>query len=396
MASIFSSINFADFWKIFTQRNHENFPKPILSATFTTFKGDKKSRKRYQLHPSRLVQLDSTDQPKKYADLNLRTFKPFIESSSAGESYLFRLDSHEFYVDSEEILNEWINHLRKKCILDSFEDDFILIKTIGKGGTSTVYLAEEISTRKEFAVKCLNKESMIKHDSEVWNLSEEIKIHQGINHDKIAKLHYVYEDSIFIYMVMEYLPYGDLCKRLLVKKKFDDDTCAKFMKDLLETIDFLHSQNIVHRDLKLENIVMTEADGCDFKIIDFGLAYSSCATQSKKCGSPGYLAPEILDDRRYDNKIDIFSAGVILYVLLYGKQPFIARNTDKVLLKNWQCEYNVNKKISVGAAEVLILMLEREPEYRPTASQILHHPWFKRNCVLSWDSNKSNVTSQGL
>ena len=380
----------------FSPRTLKNLPEPILSASLTTFKGKKKIVQNCQLHSSTLVKLDAFNNPKKYTTLNLKVFKPFIESSEAGELYLFRLGSDEFYVNSEEILDQWTKYLSKKCILDNFEENFIIIKQIGKGATSVVYLAEEIATRHEFAVKCIDKAELIKHRNGVKNVADEIKVNQEIKHANIAELYYVYEDNSFVYMVMEYLPLGDLYKRITIKKALNDDTCAKFMKNLLETIDYLHSNDIVHRDLKLENIIMTGITDYDFKIVDFGLAYSSCATQSIKCGSPGYLAPEILENRRYDNKIDIFSAGVILYILLYGKQPFHAKNIEKVLLKNYECVYKINNSISDGANEVLKMMLQRDPESRPNALQILEHPWLKRNKICSCASIATNSSCKEL
>ena len=192
---------------------------------------------------------------------------------------------------------------------------------------------------------------------------------------------------------MEYLPFGDLYGRIRTKKKFDEETTSKFMRSLVMTLEYLHSKHIVHRDLKLENIMMAQENDFEFKIIDFGLAYLSSATQSTKCGSPGYVAPEMLYNFRYDNKIDIFSAGVIMYILLSGKHPFQARNITNILQKNIECKFTVDKKISEGAAELLNLMMEPDPDLRPTASQILEHPWLNasKRPLYSWVTGYSEL-----
>lgn len=174
---------------------------------------------------------------------------------------------------------------------------------------------------------------------------------------------------------MEYLPEGTLCKRLNKKEKFDEASAKTLIRGLLETLDYLHKKNIVHRDLKLENLMMVNEEDNEIKLIDFGLAFNCSCVQGSKCGSPGYVAPEIMLSNCYNSKVDVFSAGVVLYLLLVGKHPFEGRNDRKIMENNIMVKYKISKKISMGAQDVVRLMLTQDPELRPSARELLQHPW---------------------
>ena len=397
MVSIFSSIGCPSFWINYPHNSRYSLAGLIFNASLSTSTSPAKIFKTYHLFPTVLVRMDSFNKPKKYTAISLKTMEPFILQENQGVSYGFRLGSQEFFVETEESLNDWVLHLSKRCVLTHIEEELVFIKIIGKGSSSKVYLAEHIDTRKKFAVKCIAKKILLKHENGLRNLAEEIRIMKEIKHDSIAELYFVYENTKSVYLVMEYLPFGDLYGRISQKKKFDEETTSKFMRNLVLTLEYLHSKHIVHRDLKLENIMMAQENDFEFKIIDFGLAYLSSSTQSTKCGSPGYVAPEMLYNFRYDNKIDIFSAGVIMYILLSGKHPFEARNITNILQKNIECKFSVNKKISEGATEILKFMMEPDPDLRPTASQILEHPWFNisKRPLYSWASGYSELGTVG-
>lgn len=174
---------------------------------------------------------------------------------------------------------------------------------------------------------------------------------------------------------MEYLPEGTLGKRLNKKGKFDEASAKTLIRGLLETLDYLHSKDIVHRDLKLENLMMVNETDHEIKLIDFGLAFKCTCLESSKCGSPGYVAPEIMLNESYDSKVDVFSAGVILYLLLVGKHPFEGRNEKKIMENNILVNYKMSKKLSQGAQEVLRFMLTQDPEMRLSARELLQHSW---------------------
>lgn len=396
MASLFASSTCANFWHKSSQFLSQKPPEAEFSGSLCTVKNSIQKNRQFEVHRNKFVCLSAFKIPQKYTELTFKILEPFIEESNSAPKYGFRLGSKDFFVSSSITLDEWLSHLSSKCILKTFEEDFVIIKTIGQGSTSTVYLAEQLDSHKSFAVKCVNKQNIHLHPNGLNNLLEEIRILQRISNEFIAKLYFVYESTNFVYMIMEYLPHGDLYKRIQSQKKFDEDTCAKFLRNLLEALEYLHTNDIVHRDLKLENLLMAGENNFEFKIIDFGLAYERSDEQNTKCGSPGYVAPEMLWNKRYDNKIDIFSAGVVLYILLTGKHPFCGRSTKNVFKNNAECRYKISKQLSNAAADVIRLMMEPDPELRFNAKQLLEHPWLgfgKRATVMTCYSGISNVGS---
>lgn len=139
-----------------------------------------------------------------------------------------------------------------------------------------------------------------------------------LNHENIIKLHEVHESDTSIYLVLELLRGGELFERIVKRGIYTERDAAILMKKLLSALDYMHCKGIMHRDIKPENLILKETDNnFEVKIADFGLA--TVVTQGdylfKRCGTPGYVAPEILADEKYDQKVDIFSAGVILYIL---------------------------------------------------------------------------------
>lgn len=139
-----------------------------------------------------------------------------------------------------------------------------------------------------------------------------------MNHENIIKLHEVHENDTNIYLVLELLRGGELFERIVKKGIYTEKDAAVLMKKLLSALDYMHSKGIMHRDIKPENLILKDPDNNhDVKIADFGLAtvVSQGEYLFRRCGTPGYVAPEILADEKYDQKVDIFSAGVILYIL---------------------------------------------------------------------------------
>jgi len=140
-----------------------------------------------------------------------------------------------------------------------------------------------------------------------------------LNHENIIKLYEVHESETNIYLVLELLRGGELFERIVKKGIYTEKDASILMKKMISALDYMHSKGIMHRDLKPENLVLKDSENnYDVKIADFGLAtvvVSQGEYLFKRCGTPGYVAPEILADEKYDQKVDIFSAGVILYIL---------------------------------------------------------------------------------
>lgn len=309
----------------------------------------------YNLTSTALIQLNAQGLPKKFVYINWKTLDPFYEENETGNQYGFQLGTKFFYVNSSKQLDIWLLWLKRVTILTTFEEDYIIIKEIGIGSTCKVYLVHDIETKKEYAAKCIEKSYFSDHKLGLRNVIQEIKTLFALNHPFIAKLYYVYETPDCVYMIMDYFPNGDLFQRIKVKKTFSGESCARFAKNMIDVLDYLHSKSIVHRDIKLENIMMTSNNDYEFKLIDFGLSYESTQNNYERCGSPGYIAPEVLNNFEYSSKIDVFSAGVVLYILITGNHPFNARNSEKILERNRNCVYNSNS-IQICLLETLLII----------------------------------------
>ncbi|CAG9335834.1 unnamed protein product [Blepharisma stoltei] len=145
-----------------------------------------------------------------------------------------------------------------------------------------------------------------------------------LNHPNITHLHQVFESDTHIYMILDYAKGGSLYEKIIKKQTLPETSVLKFCRELLKVLKYLNSKKIVHRDIKLENILLdSQDDNLDFKLADFGLATKITGELTLRCGSPGYIAPEILRKEKYGYKVDIFGAGVIYILYLQGKCHFL-------------------------------------------------------------------------
>jgi tRNA A-37 threonylcarbamoyl transferase component Bud32 len=375
MKSVFTSRDYETNWSPVFEDSGLVFSEPTLELFLSQKVKGSLKRSLYHISNPYLLEISQSGSVESYLDVSLMLFEAFIEDSDSGVKPGFHLNGRVFYTESEEDLDLCIKVFQKICVFCHIEDYFVQIKEIGVGSTSIVYLAEDIQKKNQFAIKCIKKSYLVKPQS-LRNLTNEIKIMRKIDHKNICKLYSVFEDDDQVYLVLEYVQYGSLLKLVSDFGALDEKVAVRFMRSFVETLEYLHSNDIVHRDLKLENILISKnLEEIDFKIIDLGLAYISQYPQRRKCGSPGYVAPEMLRDEEYDNKIDIFSTGVVLYIILHGKHPFEARDLKKILTKNLECRVKVKKQVSELAADCLKSMLDPLPEMRPRSSQLLEHPW---------------------
>ena len=237
-------------------------------------------------------------------------------------------NSQDFYVKSAEELEKWLDQLSPVALMTDIQQDFELGEEIGRGNYAIVVSAKQAVDGKTVAVKTITKATVSESHSSLSSLVDEITLMRKLSHPRILRLLYIYEDDTTLYLVLEYAGGGDLFHRLVAKGKYSEAKSAEFMKEFLAAVAYMHKQGVVHRDLKPENVLMMSEDSdTDFKIADFGLAaeYREGEEQlSLRCGSPGYVAPEILLKQTYDSKVDIFSAGIILYIMYRSRQAFRA------------------------------------------------------------------------
>ncbi|CAG9327732.1 unnamed protein product [Blepharisma stoltei] len=345
--------------------------------------------------------------PKKMCIISWKLLSVFTEESENGPRHGFSLSSgkvsHDFYPITPLKLQTWVKHLSIYAIATRLQDHYLIVKEAGHGSTSTVFLGIEKETQQKFAIKSISKEILVFNKRALPALINEIEFMRVLSHPRLVKLHKIYEDEQHVHLILDYMEHGDLFARLTRRGSFSEETAIKFTKNLLEVIEYVHSKNIIHRDLKPENILMMDKENdVDFKIADFGLATTSSKDLTSRCGSPGYAAPELLWKTPYGFKVDIFSIGVILYVLLTGRAPFYGRNVQELLVNNRECNINFYEKhwknISVEAMNIVVKLTEKDPNLRYTATEALAHPWFikKENKKRTSKRATSNVVKDNL
>lgn len=274
------------------------------------------------------------------AALDWTLLTPFEEQSARGNQYGFTLKGRgapvDFYTKTQEELTTWIDHLELCCVLTDLNDDYSLLRQIGAGGQAHVYLGESLASGRQVAIKRFEKSYLNQSEKRLESLMGEIEIMRKIAHPRVVQLYQVYEDESAVSLVMEYIPGEELFQNLLHQGRFHPSDGKLFAAHLLDLLEYLQSQHILHRDLKPENIIIPNpSNRADFKLIDFGFAVQYTGQLiCNSCGSPGYIAPEVITERRAGESVDLYSAGVILYVVLCGCSPFYAKTRAEVMKLN--------------------------------------------------------------
>jgi len=236
-----------------------------------------------------------------------------------GLKFIKKKAYEELFVKDEESAVKWYNALKKYCILTKFRLYFETIKVIGKGNFAKVFLVERKSDKKQFAVKVFSKSVVMADPMEKKCLLYEIKMMRSVNHYRVMKLHELYEGENYIYCLIELYQGSDLLKAIIRKGGQPESKALTVIFQLLEGLSYLHTMHIMHRDLKPENIMFKGPNETpDVGLVDLGFATLEADYRNLfvRCGTPGYVAPEVLNDKDYNCKADIFSAGVIFYIML--------------------------------------------------------------------------------
>ncbi|CAD8151535.1 unnamed protein product [Paramecium octaurelia] len=327
-----------------------------------------------------------------YLDLNsqniLEKDKHPIVLLSGSKKYVFN-------ARSQEQRQKWIDQFKKTCILNNYRDIYLNLKVIGKGTYAKVLLAQRKQNQNKYAVKTFQKSALMdKNNKQRQGLLNEIDLLRSCDHPNIIKLYEIYESGDYIYLVMELLEGGELFDLILETQCFQESKVALIMFKIFDALEYLHTKNIMHRDIKPENILLKDkSENFDLKIADFGLAsYTEADLLITRCGTPGYVAPEILEDKKYNEKVDVFSAGIILYILLSGQAPFYGNSLDEIIEKNRDCQINYKDlKVSEDALDLLKRSLEPNPDDRISSLEALSHPFISR--LYRRESNHNDETN---
>jgi len=242
---------------------------------------------------------------------------------------------------------------------------------LGKGGFAKCYELKDLATGEVTAGKIVPKSLLTKsHQKE--KMSQEIRLHKGVSHAHLVKLFSYFEDSNFVYIVLELCRKRSLMELHKRRKAVTEPESRYFVHQILLGCKYLHDNKIIHRDLKLGNVFLN--DSMEVKIGDFGLATKvDYAGERKKtlCGTPNYIAPEVLGKKGHSYEVDVWSIGCILYTLLVGKPPFETQTLKDTYSRIKKNEYHIPSRIGPLARNLIQRLLQHEPASRPSVDEIL-------------------------
>ncbi|NWZ92122.1 HUNK kinase, partial [Nesospiza acunhae] len=263
--------------------------------------------------------------------------------------------------------------------------NYLIGRKLGEGSFAKVREGLHVVTGEKVAVKVIDKKRAKKDTYVTKNLRREGQIQQMIRHPNIAQLLDILETENSYYLVMELCPGGNLMHKIYEKKRLEEHEARKYIRQLILAVEHLHRAGVVHRDLKIENLLLDEDN--NIKLIDFGL--SNCAgilgysdPFSTQCGSPAYAAPELLARKKYGPKIDVWSIGVNMYAMLTGSLPFTVEPFSLRALYQKMVDKEMNPfptQLSSAAINFLRSLLEPDPAKRPNIQQALANRWLNEN-----------------
>jgi 5'-AMP-activated protein kinase catalytic alpha subunit len=270
---------------------------------------------------------------------------------------------------------------RRNILMDRYE----IGRQLGQGNFAKVYYARNLTSGQAVAIKIIDKDKITRVGL-VVQIKREISIMRLVRHPNVLQLFEVMASKGKIYFVLEYAKGGELFNKIS-KAKFSEDVARRYFHQLISAVEYCHSRGVYHRDLKPENLLLDDND--NLKVSDFGL---SALAESKRqdgllhttCGTPAYVAPEVLSRRGYDgSKADIWSCGVILFVLVAGYLPFHDPNLIEMYRKISKAEYRCPRSFSVELKDLVYRMLDPNPSTRIPISKIKKSIWYKKPFELN-------------
>lgn len=280
--------------------------------------------------------------------------------------------------------SDWEQLHSNQCKKHSFKpEDFYLVPDrnfLGRGTYGEVQLIKHKENKEFFALKRIKKVTK-DHKVPIKLLYREISVQQKLLHPNITRLFDHYETPNEVFLFLEYIDGGNLYSQLKRKIKFPEREACKYFYQICQGVQYLHRNNIIHRDLKPDNILITKTG--NVKICDFGWAISASEERKTYCGTLDYMAPEIMRESQYSNKVDIWSLGIILYELLQGQTPFRGRSVADKLRKIMNKEIEFVVGISNAAKGLVLKMLEIDSNLRPNILDVIDNDWIRRYVIES-------------
>lgn len=255
-------------------------------------------------------------------------------------------------------------------------------RTIGEGTFAKVKFAQNTETGESVAMKVLDRTTIIKHKM-VDQIKREISIMKLVRHPYVVRLHEVLASRTKIYIILEFITGGELFDKIVHHGRLSEGEARRYFHQLIDGVDYCHSKGVYHRDLKPENLLLDSLG--NLKISDFGLSAlpeQGVSLLRTTCGTPNYVAPEVLSHKGYDGAVaDVWSCGIILYVLMAGYLPFDELDLTTLYSKIEKAEFSCPSWFPVGAKSLIHRILDPNPETRITIEQIRDHEWFQKNYV---------------
>ncbi|MED6160209.1 CBL-interacting serine/threonine-protein kinase 23 [Stylosanthes scabra] len=254
-------------------------------------------------------------------------------------------------------------------------------RTLGEGNFAKVKFAKNTVTGDNVAIKILDKEKILKHKM-INQIKREISTMKLIRHPNVIRMYEVMASKTKIYIVLEFVTGGELFDKIASRGRLKEEEARRYFQQLICAVDYCHSRGVCHRDLKPENLLL-DASGM-LKVSDFGL--SSLPQQVREdgllhttCGTPNYVAPEVIHNKGYDGaKADLWSCGVILFVLMAGYLPFEDNNLVNLYKKIFKAEFTCPPWFSTNAKKLITRILEPDPAKRITIAEVIENEWFKK------------------
>ncbi|KAG6611266.1 AUR protein kinase [Phytophthora cinnamomi] len=257
-------------------------------------------------------------------------------------------------------------------------DDFEIGRELGTGKFGQVYLAREKNSRMVVALKVLVKEQL-KAAGVAHQLRKEVEIHSRIRHENILPLYATFQDSTRVYLVLKYAGGGDLYKKMrsMPGRRFPERQAMLYTAQLVSALESCHNQHVIHRDIKPENLLLS--DEGTIQLADFGWSSANVTAATRRdtlCGTLDYLSPEMIRGEKYDESVDIWAIGIIMYELLVGKPPFEAPGQNETIELITEGPLHVPPMVSLSAKDLITRILQKLPEKRLSLQEIKAHRWF--------------------